>query len=48
MYYFIILNAGWSPDPRQPKAAKRGSATVSFEELSSAMGQKNNSATKKK
>jgi hypothetical protein len=26
---------GWSPDKNQPRAAKRGSGTVSFEELAS-------------
>jgi NADH dehydrogenase [ubiquinone] 1 alpha subcomplex assembly factor 5 len=35
--YQVIYMTGWSPDPSQPKAAKRGSATVSFEDLSKAM-----------
>ena len=30
---------GWAPHPSQQQAAKRGSATVSFEELSEAMAQ---------
>jgi NADH dehydrogenase [ubiquinone] 1 alpha subcomplex assembly factor 5 len=38
--YQIIYMTGWAPDPSQPKAAKRGSATVSFEDLSSAMNSK--------
>ena len=38
----IVYMTGWAPDPKQARAAKRGSATVSFQELSSAMGEKNN------
>ena len=41
--FLLLLYAGWAPDPSQPKAAKRGSATVSFEDLSSALGPENNS-----
>jgi NADH dehydrogenase [ubiquinone] 1 alpha subcomplex assembly factor 5 len=35
--YQIIYMTGWSPDPSQKKAARRGSATVSFEDISKAM-----------
>lgn len=33
----VIYMTGWSPDPSQQKAAKRGSATVSFKDISKAM-----------
>ncbi|KAG2452274.1 hypothetical protein HYH02_003298 [Chlamydomonas schloesseri] len=29
----VIFMTGWAPSPHQPKAAKRGSATVSFQDL---------------
>ncbi|KAK2076883.1 hypothetical protein QBZ16_005111 [Prototheca wickerhamii] len=29
----VIYLTGWAPDPKQPRAAKRGSATVSFEDI---------------
>lgn len=35
--YQVIYMTGWAPDPSQKKAAKRGSATVSFEDLSKAI-----------
>ena len=35
--YQIVYMTGWAPDPSQPKAARRGSATVSFDDLSKAM-----------
>ena len=35
--YQIVFMTGWAPDPKQPKAAKRGSATVSFQELSTGL-----------
>ncbi|PNW74084.1 hypothetical protein CHLRE_13g584750v5 [Chlamydomonas reinhardtii] len=31
--YQVIFMTGWAPAPHQPKAAKRGSATVSFQDL---------------
>jgi NADH dehydrogenase [ubiquinone] 1 alpha subcomplex assembly factor 5 len=36
--YQVIYMTGWSPDPSQPKAAKRGSATVNFQDLSKDLG----------
>jgi len=36
--YQVIYMTGWSPDASQPKAAKRGSATVSFQDLSKDLG----------
>lgn len=35
--YQVVYMTGWSPDASQQKAARRGSGTVSFEELSSAL-----------
>ena len=32
---------GWAPSPKQPRAAARGSATVSFQDLEKAMQDKN-------
>ena len=32
-----IYMTGWAPSPKQPKAAARGSATVSFQDLEKAM-----------
>jgi hypothetical protein len=31
----VIFLAGWAPDPSQPKAAKRGSATASMKDIQS-------------
>ena len=36
--YQMIYLTGWSPSESQPKSAKRGSATVSFQDLSKAIG----------
>jgi len=36
--YQVVYMTGWAPDPSQRKAAKRGSATVSFEDLSKTLG----------
>lgn len=36
--YQVIYMTGWSPSKDQPKAAKRGSATVSFADLSNEFG----------
>lgn len=38
--YQVIYMTGWAPDPTQRKAAKRGSATVSFQDISKAMDSK--------
>ena len=40
--YQIVYMAGWAPDPSsQPRAAKRGSGTVSFEDIREAVLSKN-------
>lgn len=36
--YEVIYMTGWAPHPSQQKAARRGSATVSFEELVEDLG----------
>lgn len=36
----VVYMTGWNPDPSQPKAAKRGSATVSLKDISEAMKDK--------
>lgn len=33
----VIFLTGWAPDPSQPRAAKRGSAALSFQDLQKAM-----------
>lgn len=38
--YEVIYMTGWAPHPKQQQPAKRGSATVSFEDLVSDMGDK--------
>jgi hypothetical protein len=35
----MIYMAGWSPDPTQPRAAKRGSATASMKDIQSSVEQ---------
>ncbi|GFR52699.1 hypothetical protein Agub_g15326, partial [Astrephomene gubernaculifera] len=37
--YEVIFMTGWSPAAHQPKAAKRGSATVSFQDLADGLVQ---------
>ncbi|PNH11022.1 putative methyltransferase At1g22800 [Tetrabaena socialis] len=37
--YEVIFMTGWSPSASQPKAAKRGSATVSFQDLADGLVQ---------
>jgi len=36
--YEVIYMTGWAPHPSQQQAAKRGSATVSFEDLVADLG----------
>ena len=34
----VVYLTGWAPDPSQPRSAKRGSGTVTFGQLSDALG----------
>ncbi|GAB4823888.1 hypothetical protein N2152v2_010934 [Parachlorella kessleri] len=41
----VIYMTGWAPDPSQRRAAKRGTATVSFEDIAGQLGSDNPQAT---